>query len=127
MFTILDDLSHDSYAVQDIRNLIRNFLINEVHYQVDLRHEFTNGCSAQYKSRHCMGSHVLLSNKDFGYRTQRNYFETSHAKGGQDAAEAHIKQRAAMSVVRNEATIQSGHDLYPFLSSNFTRPIGGRN
>ena len=54
-----------------------------------------------------MSSHIFLSKKDFGYLTQRNYFETSHAEGEQDAAGAHIKQRAAMAVVRNEATIQS--------------------
>ena len=66
-----------------------------------------------------MGSHVLLSNKDFGYFTKRNYFETSHVKGEQDAAGAHIKQRAAMAVVRNEMTIQSGKDLFEFLSSKF--------
>ena len=126
VFTILDDLSHDGYAVQHIRNLIHNFLIDEVHYQVDLLHEFTmDGCSAQYKSRHCMGSHVLLSNKDFGVVTQRNYFETLHTKGEQDAAGAHIKQRAAMAVVQNEATTQSGHDLYSLLSSNLTRSVGG--
>ena len=46
--------------------------------------------------------------------TQRNYFETSHAKGEQDAAGAHVNQRAAMAVVQNEATIQSRHDLYSF-------------
>ena len=73
-----------------------------------------------------MGSRILLSQKDFGYKTQRNYFETSHAKGEQDAAGANIKQRAAMAVVRNEATIQSGLDLFEFLSKHFTKPVGDK-
>ena len=30
-----------------------------------------------------------------------------------------------MAVVRNQATIQSRHNLYPFLSSNFTSPVEG--
>ena len=54
-----------------------------------------------------MGSHVLLSSNDLGYSSQRNYFETSHAKGEQDAAGAHIKQKASLAVVRREATIPS--------------------
>ena len=64
-----------------------------------------------------MGSHVLISQKDLGYFT-------SHAEGKQDAAGAHIKQRAAMAVVRNEATIQSGADLFQLLSTNFSDPVG---
>ena len=71
-----------------------------------------------------MGSHVFLSNKEFGYFTKRNCFETSHAKGELDAAGADIKQRAAMTVVRNEVTIQSGKDLFEFLSSKFSKPAG---
>ena len=124
IFTILDDLLHDSYAVQHIRTLIHNYLTNEIKYPVKFLHEFTDGCGTQYKSKPCMGSHVLLSNKDFGYFTKRNYFETSHAKGEQDAAGAHIKQRAAMAVVHNEVTMQSGKDLFEFLSSKFSKPIG---
>ena len=120
----MDDLLHDSYAVQHIRTLIHNYLTNKIKYLVKFLCEFTDGCSAQYKSKHCMGSHVLLSNKDFGYFTKRNYFETSHAKGEQDAAGAHIKQRAAMAVVCNEVTIQSGKDLFEFLSSKFSKPVG---
>ena len=129
----MDDLLHDRYAVQRTRTLILNYLTNEIKYPQRTRtlilnyltneikypvkffHEFTDGCSAQYKSKHCMGSHILLSNKDFGYFTKRNYFETFHAKGEQDAAGAHIKQRAAMAVVCNEVIIQSDKDLFEFL------------
>ena len=57
---------------------------------------------------------MLLSSNDFGYPAQRNYFETSHAKGEQDAAGAHIKQKASLAVVRREATIQSAEQLCSF-------------
>ena len=67
-----------------------------------------------------------MSQKDTGYKTQRNYFETSHAKSEQDAARTHIKRRAAMAVVRNEAIIQSGHDLFEFLSKRFTKLAGDK-
>ena len=49
---------------------------------------------------------------------QRNYFEME-----QDAASVHIKQRAAMDVIRNEATIQSGANLFQFVSTNFSDPV----
>ena len=100
-------MAHDSYSVQYVRHIIHNYLVNTVGCTVKTIHEFTDGCSAQYKSCHCMGSHVLLSSNDFGYPTQRNYFEISHAKGEQDAAGAHIKQNASLAVVRKEATIVS--------------------
>ena len=81
IFVISDDMAYDSYSVQHVRHIIHNYLVNTVRCTVKRLHEFTDGCSAQYKSRHCMGSHVLLSSNDFGYPAQRNYFETSHAKG----------------------------------------------
>ena len=61
-------------------------------------HEFTDGCAAQYKSRHCVGD-LSCSLTDFGYHTQRSYFETSHAKGEQDAAGSHVKQRVSQAVL----------------------------
>ena len=62
--------------------------------------------------------HVLLSSSDFGYPAQHNYFETFHAKGEQDAAGAHIKQKASLAVVRREATTQSAEQL-----CSFTEPV----
>ena len=48
-------------------------------------HEFCDGCAAQYK-RHCFG-YVSESVSEFGFTKMiRNFFETSHAKGPQDAA-----------------------------------------
>ena len=67
IFVISDDIAHDSYSVQHVRHIIHNYLVNTVGCRVKRRHEFIDGCSAQYKSRHCMGSHVLLSFNDFGY------------------------------------------------------------
>ena len=114
IFVISDDMAHDSYSVQHVRHIIHNYLVNTVGCRVKRLHEFTDGCSAQYKSRHCMGSHVLLSSNDFGYPALCDYFETSHAKGEQDAAGAHIKQKANLAVVRREATIQSAEQLCSF-------------
>ena len=124
IFTILDDLLQDSYAVQHVGTLIHSCLNDKAKCPTDLLHEFTDGCSVQYKSRHCMGSHVLIPQKDFGHHTLRNYFQCSYAKGEQDAAVAYIKQRTAMAVVRNKVTIQNGHDLCEYLAGKFSNPAG---
>ena len=116
----MDD-KHDSYAVQHLRKLIFNHL-EDVGYRVIMCHEFTDGCSAQYKSRHCMGD-VALSHSDFGLHTFRNYFETSHAKGEQDAVGLYIKQKVGMAVLRGEVSVRSAQDMYQYLERNFTDPV----
>ena len=68
-------------------------------------HEWTDGCSTQYKSRHCMGD-VAQSFSDFGYITIQNYFETSHAKGPQDGAGANLKHEADMAVIKRQVNMQ---------------------
>ena len=78
VFIISDDLGHDNYSVHHVRTLIHNYLLDTVKCNVKKLHEFADGCSAQYKSRHCMGSNVLMSRCDFGYPTQGKYFETHH-------------------------------------------------
>jgi len=45
---------------------------------------------------------------DFSFPIQRNYFETSHAKGEQDAAGSHVKQQASLAVIRGRADITNG-------------------
>lgn len=88
-------------------------------------HEFTDGCSAQYKSRHCMGD-VSLSVTDFGFFTIRNYYETSHAKVPQDGAGANLKHKADMAVIKGNVIIQSARDLYDFAQRNMKDPAPSR-
>ena len=61
--------------------------------KVDKVHEFTDGCAGQYKSKHTFGD-LSCCLADFGCNIDRNFFETSHEKGEQDAAGANIKQHA---------------------------------
>ena len=48
--------------------------------------------AAQYKSRQRIRN-LYCSVADFGFPVQLNYFETSHAKGEQDAAGSHVIQQ----------------------------------
>ena len=98
-----------------------NYLRNEQAVKVEKVHGFTDGCAGQYKSKHTFGD-LSCCLADFGCQIDRHFFETSHAKGEQDAAGANIKQRAALAVIREEATIKSAKDLYDFLKEKFSLP-----
>ena len=84
-------------------------------------HEFTDGCAAQYKSRHCIGD-LSCCVADFGFPIQRNYFETSHAKGEQDAAGSHVKQQTSLAVIRGRADITNAKQPCDHLTVNFSKP-----
>lgn len=113
LFVISPDLKHDHHFVHHCRTLVAKYLI-EIRYPVKMMHEWTDGGSTQYKSRHSVA--------DFGYPTIRNYFETSHAKGPQDGAGANLKFKADMAVIRRQKIIQNAVDLYEFAQEQLQVP-----
>lgn len=121
-FVLSDDPIQDQDSVHKVQELIHNYLINDVYYNVLKMHEFTDGCAAQYKSRHCIGD-LSCSLADFGFHIQRNYFETSHAKGEQDAAGLHVKQKVGQAVLRRIATINSAKSMHQYLMQNLSQPV----
>ncbi|MES9883754.1 MAG: hypothetical protein ABW185_23120 [Sedimenticola sp.] len=117
IFVISPDLQHDNCFTQEVQKRVAGHL-NDIGYNVECMYEFTDGCSQQYKSRHCMGD---VSNIDLGYKSLvRNYYETSHAKGPQDAAGGCIKHMADMAVIRGSASIQNAKDFYTFGKNNLS-------
>jgi len=121
LFVISDDPGQDHDSVHRVQELIHKYLTQDLSYNVIKMHEFTDGCAAQYKSRHCLGD-LSCSLADYGYLMQRNFFETSHAKGEQDAAGSHIKQKVSQAVLRRTAIIKDAKSMYDFLVENFSRP-----
>ena len=116
IFVISPDTKHDHHSVHQVRKLVAEYL-EDIKYDVEVMDEWTDGCSAQYKSRHCMGD-VSFSNSDFGYKTIRNYFETSHAKGPQDGAGANLRHKADIAVIKGQEVIQKAEDIYNFAQNN---------
>ncbi len=55
----------------------------------------------------------------------RNFYETSHAKGPQDAAGGFLKRQADMAVLRSQATIQHAKDLFTFSMDKLQDPKSG--
>lgn len=121
IFVISDDPGQDHDSVHRVQELINSYLTRDVKYNILKMHEFTDGCSAQYKSRHCLGD-LSCSLADYGYLIQRNFFETSHAKGEQDAAGSHIKQKVSQAVLRRTATITNARSMHEFLLQSFSLP-----
>ena len=64
---------------------------------------------------------VSYSCSDFGYsKVIRIFFETSPARGPQDAAGGFIKKEADLAVIRGTHAIQSLRDLFDFAQSNLS-------
>ena len=121
IFVISDDPVQDNDSVHHAQLLVCRYLKDDLKLNITKLHEFTDGCAAQYKSRHCIGD-LPCSLADFGFTIQRNYFETSHAKGEQDAAGSHVKQKASLAVVLGTARITNAKDLCDHLESHFSNP-----
>ena len=118
LFVILDDVTQDHDSVLHIQKLISKHL-EESKCTVKKMHEFTDGCAGQYKSRHCYGD-LSCSLATLGYTC--GYFATSHAKGEQDAAGSHVKQKATLVVLSRKDTLSNTKDLCDFLKENFSEP-----
>ncbi|XP_071122993.1 uncharacterized protein [Mytilus edulis] len=117
---ISPDQKHDHHFTHEVQKLIRDYLIS-ISCDVSVMHEFTDGCSAQYKSRHCIGD-ISYGCSDLGYdKIVRNFFETSHARRPQDAAGGYIKKQADLSIIRGQRVIQSARNLYDFASENLCK------
>lgn len=120
-FVISPDLIHDHYFVQHVQLLISQYL-SEIKCKIDEIHEFTGGCQCQYKSRHCIGGLSTIRNT-LGYnKIRRNFFESAHGKGPQDAAGGCIKHQADLAIRRGTTTIQSAEDLYRYAKDALHSP-----
>ena len=88
-------------------------------------HEFTDGCSSQYKSRNCMGD-VSRIQGELGYsKIIRNCYETPQAKGPQDAAGEFRKHQTAMAILRGSEMIQNTKDCFDFADNKLRIPQSG--
>ena len=65
---------------------------------------------------------VSFSELDFGFKTIRNYMQTSHAKGPQDGAGGNIKHMADLDVIRGKERIQNAQVFYEHMKQNYSNP-----
>ena len=101
IFVISPHCKHDHHSVHQCQGLIADYL-KSVQYNATVMHEFTDGCSVQYKSRHCMGD-VSFSVTDFSFFTIRNYYEMKEVsvKATDISTTVHAFGRSAMKIHQN--------------------------
>lgn len=122
-YTISPDQTHDHYFVSHVQREIKRHL-DMIGSNVDTMVEFTDGCSAQYKSKTCMGTSTYLC-EQHGYNLfTRNYFETSHAKGPQDAAGGLLKRQLDQAVMKGHS-IQGARDVFDYATQYLSSPKSG--
>jgi hypothetical protein len=105
-----DDTKHDADAVHAFNTTINEHLskkIENIQHQV----QFSDGCSAQYKSR-CPFMDVSCGADDYGFTVERNFFGSRHGKGPCDGLGAVTKQATRRAIERKEATVQNAKDMY---------------
>ncbi|CAC5424453.1 unnamed protein product [Mytilus coruscus] len=112
-FVISSDEKHDQCFTSKVQSLVKEYL-DSISYNVNVFHEFTDGCPVQYKSRNCFGTLRNICVENNYDLFVRNYFETSHAKGPQDAARGLIKNHVDLAVLRGSAVVQNAHDFFNY-------------
>ena len=124
---LTDDNKHDHHAVQNFFSQTINFLKEKRGLTFQNTFEFTDGCSAQYKSRGPFVD-ISCSYEDFDIKRERHYFGSCHGKGPCDAAGGIMKTATRMAVIRGDAVVLNGRRMASYLDSKLTRPakIKGR-
>ena len=113
MVFISNDKNHDHHAVfQFTREALRH--LTDVH-QLPVEHviQWTDGCSAQYKSKGPF-SDILCALTDFGCTLERNFFGSRHGKGPSDGESAVVKHHATTAIKAGAATICDAKDLFDY-------------
>ncbi len=110
---------HDNGFVKKVEEIIDKHLADRGSTPL-VKHQATDGCAAQYKSRYT--THDISC---FTATVHRDYYPTAHAKGPQDAAGGLVKRMADMAVIRRQAVIQNALDLQQFCIENLSQPREG--
>jgi hypothetical protein len=110
---ISDDRLHDHHAVRAFTNEAIRHLQEVRHLQLGHIIQFTDGCSAQYKSK---GPFLDISNgcRDFGCLFERNFFGSRHGKGPSDGESAVVKSSATRAIKAGTAVISSSEELFAY-------------
>ena len=112
IYVISDDRKHDSYAVKSFMSVVNKYLIE--HYQIKNQIQFSDGCAAQYRSRHTFAD---LSRSNI--TITRHFFESSHGKSEADGLAAVLKN-AVTRAVTNGATITNAEQFFKFCREKMT-------
>lgn len=121
MVCISDDLKHDASSVHAYMSTVNKYLSQKI--PINHQVQFTDGCSAQYKSREPFMD-LSCGLEDYDFSVERNFFGSRHGKGPCDGLGVVIKQAARRAVERREVTITNAKDMYDHCSQSLTLKKG---
>ena len=113
MVFISNDKNHDHHAVfQFTREALRH--LTDVR-QLPVQHviQWTDGCSAQYKSKGPF-SDISCALTDFACTLEQNFFGSRHGKGPSDGESAVVKHHATTTIKAGAATICDAKYLFDY-------------
>ena len=90
IFALSDDNTQDYHFVRYVQDLILHYFREEKHLMVEKIHEMMAVLDSASLSTPLVTFFAVSPN--FECQIDRHFFETSHAKGEQDAASANVKQ-----------------------------------
>ena len=113
---VSDHCKKDNVLVKKFEDAAINIVEKNKESKVDTVHEFTDGCSSQYKGRNTF--------YDISQRSKpqivRNFYETSHGKPVCDGLGAITKNYCYRAVVTGKAIISSAEDMFDFCKNTLT-------
>lgn len=116
-----DSSRHDHHFVHHCTSLIMNHLNGPGHEKdIQKLHRYTDGCSSQFRSRHCLRD-LSYSMNDFGVeQVTFNYGETSEFKNVTDGLGGVVKKLISDSVLcDDELVLSSPKDIVNYAKNKF--------
>ena len=118
MVCFSDDLKHDAAAVHTCTFIktVKEHLsdrMESIKHQV----QFTDGCSAQYKSKEPF---MDLTSDDYTFTVERNFFGSRHGKRPCGGLGAVVKQATKRPVERREEIVRTATDMYHYCVKTLT-------
>ncbi|KAJ8309778.1 LOW QUALITY PROTEIN: hypothetical protein KUTeg_011643 [Tegillarca granosa] len=110
---VSDDVHYDAHAVAKFVKQANNHLQTERGIQTNKEIQFSDGCSAQYKSKTPF-TDISFAYDDYRFPIQRPFYGSRHGKGPSDGAGAVVKAATRQAVKGMNKVIDCANDMYEF-------------
>ena len=114
---ISNDLVHDYHAVHHYQKIVENHVKGNIE-KIDRRVIFSDGCSAQYKSKGPFAD--LAQDNHDNEQVDRNFFGSEHGKSDCDAETGVINRAVDRGIIGQEVVINSADDMYQYCNKKMS-------
>ena len=119
---ISNDLKHDATAVKEFFSAL--FLhINIMYPNINKVHVWSDGCSAQYKSK--LPFYHISQAFDSNYEVVWNFFGSRHGKSAADGEAAVIKTFLRIESTKNDLILDNAQQVFDHLSRSHLHTLDG--